>query len=403
MTGAMFDYDVAVIGLGYVGMPAFLMLANAGLKVAGVDTDSRKLELLHKGKMPLDDEPGFDVLFDQVRSKSSNIHVSSEVPSAAAYMIAVPTPLKHGRHTADVSYVDAALKAISPKVREGSLVIINSTCPPLTCAELAVPILEKSGLKVGQDILLAYCPERLYPGNIVYEIVHNDHIIGGIDAASTKAAKKLYEHFVKGELIETDALTAEFCKLVENTFRDVNIALANELAAVSERLGTDINTVIEITNKHPRVSVLSPGIGVGGHCLPIDPWFLVEQCPLDTHLIATARRINDARPSVIAGKIRKIVAGHHNKRIGLFGLTYKPDVNDMRESPATQIRDVMVDDGYNILAYDPVAKLGSFNSVADFGSSCDIVFVLVKHGVFAAEIDQFCKSEPDKWHDMSRG
>jgi UDP-N-acetyl-D-mannosaminuronic acid dehydrogenase len=317
-------------------------------------------------------------------------------------MIAVPTPLKRGRHTSDLTYVEAALESIVPKLSSGALVIINSTCPPLTCSEVATPILQKSGLKVGVDILLAYCPERLYPGNIVYEIVHNDHIIGGVNLESTEAAMQIYRRFVRGELISTDALTAEFCKLVENTYRDVNIALANELAAVSERLGTDIKKVIEITNRHPRVSVLSPGIGVGGHCLPIDPWFLVEQCPLDTHLIATARRINDGRPEVIASKIRKIVAGRQLK-IGLFGLTYKPDVNDIRESPAVHIRDALAGDGYNLEVCDPVAKVGDFSTCEDFGSVCDIVFILVRHTSCSIELDFLTETEPNKWFDMSGG
>ena len=396
-------FDVAVIGLGYVGMPAYLMLANAGVSVAGVDTSERKLAALRKGKMPLDDEPGFADLLLGAKKKQGRLHFLPRPPVARAYMIAVPTPIHHGRHTADLSYVAAALESIVPVLRKGALVIINSTCPPLTTKDLGIPVLERSGLKAGRDFSLAYCPERLYPGNIVKEIVENDHIIGGIDQRSTQLAKKLYGTFVKGDLIEADSLTAEFCKLVENAFRDVNIAFANELAAIAEKLDVDVLNAIRIANRHPRVQVLTPGIGVGGHCLPIDPWFLVEACPRESQLIASARRINDSRPALIAAKIRKAAQKHRNGKIGLYGLTYKPDVNDLRESPAGEIKETLEADGYKVIAYDPVAGVGRHASIAGLAKDCDLTFILVRHSRLQEELPRLNAGLRKKIIDVSSG
>jgi UDP-N-acetyl-D-mannosaminuronic acid dehydrogenase len=240
-------------------------------------------------------------------------------------------------------------------------------------------LLERSGLKVDEDFHLAYCPERIFPGNIAYELVHNEHIIGGHDPAAAERAVALYRRFVTGALIVTDDLTAESCKLMENTYRDVNIALSNELRSIARRFGIDVNQAIEIANRHPRVHILKPGIGVGGHCLPIDPWFIVEMAPEESELIPTARRINDAQPRRIAGEIRRAVTDRRDARIGCYGITYKPDVADQRESPAWEVVHELKDDGYDIRVYDPVAKVGDYADLAAFVADVDVVIALVEH------------------------
>lgn len=373
-------YDVLVLGLGYVGLPIATMLANSGLRAAGFDVDAGKMSRLKAGECHIN-EPEFLEVFEGVQKASGLAFLDAVAPSAT-FLIAVPTPLRERRKTADLSALRSALESVVPHLQRGNLVIINSTCPVMTCREIAIPILEQSGLKVDEDFLLAYCPERLYPGNIAYEIVYNEHIIGGHNPEAADRAAALYRRFVKSELVITDDITAEFCKLIENTYRDVNIALANELRAIAQRFGTDIENAIDIANRHPRVNLLKPGIGVGGHCLPIDPWFIVEMAPEQSRIIPEARRINDEQPHRIAAEIRRTVAGQRDAVIGCYGVTYKPDVNDERESPAWEIVEQLKADGYNVRVYDPVAKAGEHRDIASFLDGVDIVAALVEHEEF---------------------
>lgn len=385
-------FDVLVLGLGYVGLPIAIMLASSGLRAAGFDVDRRKMDMLGNGKCHID-EPEFLTIFDDVIQNKDMRFLDAVAPSDA-FLIAVPTPLREQRKTADLTALTAALESIVPHLRKGNLVVINSTCPVMTCRETAIPILEKSGLKVDEDFHLAYCPERLYPGNIAYEIVNNEHIIGGHNAEATTRAAALYKGFVKGELVLTDDVTAEFCKLIENTYRDVNIALANELRTVAHRFGTDIDNAIDIANRHPRVNLLKPGIGVGGHCLPIDPWFIVEMAPEETRLIPEARRINDEQPKRIAAEVRRAVTAKRDAVIGCYGVTYKPDVNDERESPAWEIVHLLQADGYNVQVYDPVVNVGDYTDLTDFVAKVDILVVLVEHTQFTRAFAQGIGDKP---------
>jgi UDP-N-acetyl-D-mannosaminuronic acid dehydrogenase len=371
-------YDVAVIGLGYVGLPTALMLAHGGRRTAGVDTNAELITALQKGVCTITEEAVLEVF--NAKSTRDNFTALNRPPAAHAYIIAVPTPLDRRRKIADLSALKAATSSIVRVLKRGALVIVESTIPPLTCREVVKPILEESGLTVGSDLLLAHCPERLFPGNTIQELVNNSRIIGGISEQSTQVTVELYQSFARGEYLLTDDVTAEFCKLIENTYRDVNIALSNELAGVADELGIEIETAIDFANRHPRVNLLKPGIGVGGHCIPIDPWFISEVA--DTSLIPIARRINDRRPHAIAAKIRRAVAGVIDPLIGLCGVTYKADVGDQRESPAWEIIHELKADGYRTAVYDPVARIGAAEDLMEFAEGKDALAILVEHEPF---------------------
>jgi UDP-N-acetyl-D-mannosaminuronic acid dehydrogenase len=369
------DFDVAVIGLGYVGLPTALILAGSGLRTAGVDINESQIAKLQNGTCTLNEEEVIE-LFNREGTRR-NFSAFTTPPKAAAYIIAVPTPLDHRRKVADLSALKAATNSLLPVLQRGALVIVESTTPPLTCREIVKPILELSGLRVGEDIYLSHCPERLFPGNTIHELVHNSRIIGGACAEATRRTLELYKTFAQGECLVTDDVTAEFCKLIENTYRDVNIALSNELAGVADKLGISIVTAIDFANRHPRVNLLKPGIGVGGHCIPIDPWFIAEVA--DTALIPTARRVNDARPAAIAGRIRRAVAHIVDPVIGFYGVTYKPNVNDQRESPAWEIIRQIREDGYRTDVQDPIAGIDANRDIFAFASGKDALVVLVEH------------------------
>jgi UDP-N-acetyl-D-mannosaminuronic acid dehydrogenase len=375
---------IVVVGTGYVGLPAAILLARAGFQVLGVDTNEAVVASLNAGQVHIDEE-GLRELF-ALPAVRANLRASAGVEPADAFLIAVPTPLEHPRNSADLSMVEAACEALLPHLRKGSLVVLESTVPPLTCRRVITPILERSGLKVGRDLLLAHCPERILPGNVLHEIVHNDRIIGGVDRASTEAAMAIYGSFVKGELIQTDDVTAELCKLMENTYRDVNIALANELAKVASTLGVDIRRALEIANRHPRVNLLHPGIGVGGHCIPIDPWFIAEVAPGACTLIPAARKINDDQPERTAKQIRRAVAGLVSPRILCIGATYKADTYDLRESPALEVVHSLREDGYDVRLVDPITREYPCPDLVAAADGTDLVVVLVPHRVVMAEL-----------------
>lgn len=377
---------IVVVGTGYVGLPAALMLAKAGHQVVGIDINENIVRAINEGVM-LIDEAELKHLMDDPTVRANLTAQTTPIPGDV-FIIAVPTPLDPRRKIADLSMVRDATASLVPHLRPGNLVILESTVPPLTCREVMTPILEQSGLQIGVNLFLAHCPERILPGDIFYEIVHNDRIIGAADETARRLAIEVYASFVKGHLYETDDVTAEFVKLTENTFRDVNIALANELNAVADTLGIDGVKAIELANKHPRVNILRPGIGVGGHCIPIDPWFIHEVDPANARLIYTARNLNDAMPAQIAARIRRAVRKVNNPRLVLIGAAYKPNVEDMRESPALEIVHHLRDDGYDLVHHDPLVKgLGWTGTLAEVCAGADLLAVIVPHTVVLQEIE----------------
>lgn len=378
---------IVVIGTGYVGLPAALMLAKAGYEVIGVDINENIVRAINEGVMHIREEELQRLMDDpQVRA---HLRAQSTPCEGDVFIIAVPTPLDKRKKVADLSYVDDAVQSILPYLRPGNLVIVESTIPPLTCRERITPMIEKAtGLKVGETIFLAHCPERILPGDIFYEIVHNDRIIGGINEQTRQMAAQVYASFVKGQLYLTDDVTAELVKLMENTYRDVNIALANEFNAVAETLGIDGREAIRLANKHPRVNILMPGIGVGGHCLPIDPWFIKEVDPANSRLIFTARLVNDEMPHKIAAKIRRTVRDIVQPKIVALGAAYKPNVEDLRESPALEIVALLREDGYNVAHYDPLVAGMEYSSLVEVCRGADMLAVLVPHDQIVADLER---------------
>ncbi|GFP26915.1 nucleotide sugar dehydrogenase [Candidatus Hakubella thermalkaliphila] len=376
---------IVVIGTGYVGLPAAIMLARSGYTVVGVDIDEKIVEAINNGVLHIDEKELQELL--NLQEVRKNL-IGMDTPCQAdVFIVAVPTPLDDRKKICDLSHVISAVESFLPYLEKGNLVIIESTIPPLTCREIIIPLLEKSGLKVGTDILLCHCPERILPGNVFEEIVHNDRLIGGINQESSLAAREIYSSFVQGDLYLTDDVTAALCKLMENTYRDVNIALANEFALVAEGLGVDIKEAIFLANKHPRVNILNPGIGVGGHCIPIDPWFIKEVDPKHTNLIMTARRINDEMPEKIASQIRQKVRDLVKPQIVALGAAYKPDTYDIRESPAIKIVNLLREDGYQVELYDPLVKEYAYDSLLDVVEGKDCLVVLVEHKKIVQELE----------------
>lgn len=384
---------VAVVGMGVVGLPVALLLAQADYSVFGIDINKDVVNLLNKGALPSHiREAELQALLQDSRVQK-NFHVQLTPNQADSFIIAVPTPLDSSKKRADLSFLKKATESIVAYLKRGNLVIIESTIPPLTCKNFVTPLLEKSGLKVGKDILLAHCPERVLPGNIYYEIVHNDRIIGGVNKQSSQKAKKLYSSFVKGKMYITDDVTAELCKLMENTYRDVNIALANEFLSVAEGLGVDPKEAIQLSNKHPRVNILNPGIGVGGHCIPIDPWFIHEVDAKNSTLIAAARKINDEIPRKIAAKIREAVKKNKNAKIVALGASYKADTADLRESPAVRIVEMLRGDGFHVDHYDPLIPAYQWHTnLLTALKGANLLVVLVPHTMILSEINEH-KSE----------
>lgn len=344
---------ICVLGLGYIGLPTASVLATHGFKVVGVDVNEKVIARLQQGE-PHIKEPGLRTLV-RAAVKSGNLVPRIRPEEADAFIIAVPTPVTPQKQ-ADLSFVKAAAENIVPVLRRGNLVVLESTCPPGTTRDFLAPILAESGLTVGEEVFVAYCPERVLPGRILKEIVENDRIIGGINPQSAEKAKHLYSTFVEGKLHLTDATTAEMVKLVENIYRDVNIALANELAAACEELGVDAWEVIELANRHPRVSLHRPGPGVGGHCLPVDPWFVVEKLPTQARLIKLSREINDEQPTRVFGLIAEMTADVPGPKVAVLGVSYKGNVDDTRESPARVVIRLLEERGYAVAAHDPYVE-----------------------------------------------
>jgi UDP-N-acetyl-D-mannosaminuronic acid dehydrogenase len=375
---------IVVIGTGYVGLPLAIMLARSGYKVTGVDVQDSVINSINEGKLIMAEDAVRKVFEEPVIRKNLCARKSS-VP-ADAFIFCVPTPLDKKKKAADLSLLKHAAESIVPHLKTGNMVILESTVPPGTCHKLITPILEKSGLKVGKDIFLAHCPERILPGAVLKEIIENDRVIGGVNPQSTKMAKEIYASFVKGNLYETDDITAELVKLMENTYRDVNIALANQFAAVASGLDIDILEAIELANKHPRVNILKPGIGVGGHCIPIVPWFINQVDPANTDLILAARKVNDAVPGRMVTQIKEALKDIKKPRIVALGVTYKADTYDTRNSPALEIIDLLKSDGYDVKAYDPAVQDYQYDSIASIVKGADCLMVLVEHKAIRDEL-----------------
>lgn len=376
---------ICVLGLGYIGLPTASTFATSGVKVIGVDVNQKVVNSLQNGEVHIY-EPGLRTLV-QAAVQSGNLAIADHPEEADAFIIAVPTPF-YDEKKADLTYVKSAAQSIVPYLRKGNLVVLESTSPPLTTIDVLIPILEKSGLHAGDDFYVAYSPERVLPGQILRELIENARVIGGIDEKSAQIGKALYQTFVKGEIITTTATTAEMVKLMENTYRDVNIAIANEFARLADRFGVDVWEAIEIANLHPRVNILRPGPGVGGHCISVDPWFLVEAAPDITPLIRTARLVNDSQPDHVVDLIKRVLGGLENKKVSVLGLAYKPDVDDLRESPAVEVAHKLAESGARVTAFEPfkpdfiVPRVLMATTLEEAVKQAEIIVLLVNHTEF---------------------
>ncbi|WP_067789973.1 UDP-N-acetyl-D-mannosamine dehydrogenase [Paraurantiacibacter namhicola] len=386
-----------MIGLGYIGLPTAAVIARSGLSVRGVDINREAVDTINAGGVHIE-EKDLDALVRDVVSRGL-LSASTEAPEADTFLIAVPTPFK-GDHQPDISYVLSALEMIAPKVRPGNCVILESTSPVGTTKQIAARLAElRPDLKVpghcedgAHDVHLAYCPERVLPGHIIAELVANDRVIGGLTPACSERAAAFYQQFVDGACLPTEAGAAEMVKLSENSFRDVNIAFANELSLIAEEMGIDVWEVIRLANRHPRVNILQPGPGVGGHCIAVDPWFLVAATPDKARLIRTAREVNDGKAVHVAERLKGMMDARPDAKLALLGLAFKPNIDDFRESPALEIAEELVADyADRLLVVEPFTKAlpgklaGSgavLTSLDDAMAQADLVAVLVDHDAF---------------------
>ncbi|MDB2686261.1 UDP-N-acetyl-D-mannosamine dehydrogenase [Mariniblastus sp.] len=327
------NQKICVVGLGYIGLPTAAVLGSRGYKVHGVEINPLAVETINSGKAHIV-EPDLDILV-RAAVTTGNLKAYTEPAESDIFMICIPTPLT-AENKPELSYVRSATKSIVPFLKAGDLIILESTSPPGTTEMIESIVLQESDFKKG-DIYFAHAPERVLPGKILREVVENDRIIGGIDDASTEKAAEFYGSFVTGELLKTHCRTAETAKLVENAFRDTNIAFANELSLLSDKMGLDVWELIRLANHHPRVNILNPGPGVGGHCIAVDPWFLVDCAPEQTRLIRTSREVNEAKPHWVVDRVAAQAEKFKNPTIACLGLAYKPDIDDLRESPAVEI------------------------------------------------------------------
>ncbi|MDL5376468.1 nucleotide sugar dehydrogenase [Exiguobacterium mexicanum] len=377
---------LCTIGLGYIGLPTSAVFAKYGTDVVGIDIHQSVVDKLNRGEIHIE-EPGLGEVVKEVVA-SGKFRASLDVEPADAFIIAVPTPNNDDENkSCDLTYVLDATRRVLPVVQKGNVIIVESTIAPRTMDDFVKPLVEEAGFVVGEDVYLVHCPERVLPGQILHELVHNNRIVGGITSTCAEKGAEIYRTFVEGEIIQTDAKTAEMSKLMENTFRDVNIALANELAKVCNALDINVLDVIEMANKHPRVNLHSPGPGVGGHCLAVDPYFIVAKQPELAKIIKLSRDTNVSMPDYVATHAQKLVEGIENPKIAAFGVTYKGNVDDMRESPAVEIIDLLIERGVNVEVHDPHVER-SISDKFDLVSSeqaltgADLVLVLVDHNEF---------------------
>ncbi|MGK9181280.1 nucleotide sugar dehydrogenase [Priestia filamentosa] len=374
---------ICTIGLGYIGLPTSIMFAKHGAEVIGIDIDPEVVNSLNSGKIHIE-EPGLQEALDEVIKKKT-FRASLTPERADTFIISVPTPNKDDiNKSCDLTYVLAAIKNVIPYLEDGNTVIVESTIAPRSMDDEIKPLIEENGFVIGRDIFLVHCPERVLPGQILHELVFNNRIIGGITPSCTEAGTRIYSLFVKGEIIETNAKTAEMSKLMENTFRDVNIALVNELTKVCTDLDINALDVISMANKHPRVNLHLPGPGVGGHCLAVDPYFIVSKSPQNAKLISLARDINNSMPDFVVENINKLMEMIGGHKVTIFGLTYKGDVDDIRESPALKIFQTLQKQArYEVCAFDPHLD----NELVQYDLeialwNADLAVILVDHSEF---------------------
>lgn len=375
---------ICVVGLGYIGLPTSAVFARAGYDIVGVDVSERVVDKLNRGEIHIE-EVGLPELVKDVVEKGK-LRAALTPEKADVFIIAVPTPI-HPDFSANVDYVVDATKAIVPYLEKGNVVIVESTIPPRTMDDVVAPILEEAGFDPENDIYLAHCPERVLPGRILIELIENTRIVGGTTPESAKKAADVYRTIVTGDVIETEAVTAEMSKLMENTFRDVNIALANELVKISNHLGVNAHKVIELANKHPRVNIHQPGPGVGGHCLAVDPYFIVEKAKNESPLIKLSRDINNSMPHFVVENVGKLTVELKDPRIAVFGLTYKGNIDDVRESPAIEIVEMLQSNPrFNLRVYDPHVKQEQVNfdllSFEEAVEGAHLVLILADHQEF---------------------
>lgn len=413
--------SVCVVGLGYIGLPTAAVIARAGCKVLGLDVSQKVVDTINRGEIHIE-EVDLDGLVHGVVSRGL-LSASTEVAPADVFVIAVPTPFDKN-HAPDISYVLAAGKTIAPVLKHGDVVILESTSPVGTTEQLRDmiagmrPDLKVPGL-TGEipDISIAYCPERVLPGRILEELTNNDRSIGGITPRCARKALAFYKRFVRGECVTTDARSAEMTKLVENAYRDVNIAFANELSIVSDKMGLDVWEVIRLANRHPRVNILSPGPGVGGHCIAVDPWFIVHGAPEETPLIRTARGVNDGKMHHVVAKAEALVEAHPDAKVACLGLAFKANIDDFRESPARFVASRLARKfGERIHIVEPYAAelpieftdTGAVQiDIDDALETCEIMIVLVDHDVFrvvplAERTDKLVYDTRGIWPDQPR-
>lgn len=385
---------VNVIGLGYIGLPTALMMASHGVEVVGTDYNKELVATLNAGRTTFK-EDGLDELFQD--AVNAGIKFSNEYQVTDTYIVSVPTPYDAFSKKVDARYVESAAKSVMEVCPKGATVVIESTIPPGTIDKYVRPVVEQNGFVIGKDINLVHAPERIIPGNMVYELLHNNRTIGADNKEIGEKIKAIYASFCQGEIVVTDIRTAEMTKVVENTFRDINIAYANELAKICRSDNMDVYEIIRIANKHPRVNILSPGPGVGGHCISVDPWFLVGDYPGLANIILAARKINDSMPEFVLERVHDIMKEKKMtdvSRVGFYGLTYKENVDDMRESPTLQMLEAMEKHlcGNLVKIYDPFITddvvPNQMHSLEEFLDAVDLVVVLVSHNEIKENMDR---------------
>lgn len=378
-----FNNTICVIGLGYIGLPTASLLGTKGYRVHGVDTSQHVVDTINQGRIHIV-EPDLDILVKSA-VQSGNLTAGLEPQKADVFILAVPTPFKEDNQP-DLSYVEAATHMIAPYVEPGNIIILESTSPVGTTEEVVANILHGAGHDVEKEVFVAHCPERVLPGRILIELVENDRIVGGVNELATQRAVEFYNSFVRGEVLATDSRTAEMAKLTENSFRDVNIAFANELSLICDKENISVWELIDLSNRHPRVNILRPGPGVGGHCIAVDPWFIVARSPQQAKLIRMAREVNDHKPEWVIDKVKRSADKFKRPVIGCLGLAFKADVDDLRESPAAiivnrlmeeQLGDVLVSEP-NLIRHERY-DLQPYHDVIE---RSDIVLLLVDHRQF---------------------
>lgn len=378
---------ITVMGLGYIGLPTAITLAEAGFEVCGFDVSEKTIETLKGGHIHIV-EPGLQEAFEAAVAHG-RLHFSGTLSKSDVFYIAVPTPFYQddtGAHRADLTYVESAGRMAGKVLEESNLVILESTVPPHTTELLARVLSETSGIDMDK-LHVAHCPERVIPGNMMFELKNNDRIVGARTPQAAEMAAGIYEKILeKGAVHKTDDLTAEMCKLTENTFRDVNIAYANELSVICDKMGIDVFELIRLANCHPRVNILTPGVGVGGHCIAVDPWFIYEQFPAEAKVILAARERNENKPRFVADKVVASL-GKVTDTVGVLGLSYKPDVDDLRESPSIELCHILQQKGVNVLACEPFAKDDAVQNIpnvsfADIMQKADYLVITLGHTLF---------------------